>query len=533
MINVNPQTGYDWNIKINPQTGFVYDDGPRRLWLPPINRKQFEIFNDFHRYTLVTGCRKGGKTIGVEHKLFRHAYDCDGAKIGIISRTIKNAKGSGIWTELTETILPIWLRAGIKMKMAPNTNGKAMGVTGDTKMSYLRVTNRHNTVSEIQLHSVENANEVEDKFKGTRFSMWWISELDRWDDRFLFDICTDQMRIMNIPYEQHQFIADCNPPATGENNCWHDLFFKTKINKASPNYPMVNDLHVIQCGLDDNPQLDPRERRELEVKYGYRESLRKRFVEGLWTQDMVDGHFSDVYDENTHVRGKTDCPEEDREFLVPTDGCTHLLSGWDMGESKNHSFHIIEKIINEHPVTKRQHISFSVLDEFVVIRTYMSIREFVAVCMERIAYWQEWQLKHQNVQLKWRHWSDTSAFREHASADKCDAAIVYEASDGRIDLQGAPKYRESNRDKVKLLWQLLYEKRLFISAQLAATRAMLVNLRSDPNSAAHFVKRDDHKHPFDSLAYPIIAEAPTDMMKSAEITTAKREPLPGLIVARM
>lgn len=520
-------------IKVNPKTNFVYDDSPVPIWLPPINLKQFEIFNDFHRYTLITGCRKAGKTIGVEHKLLRHAFDCDGAKIGIISRTIKNAKGSGIWTELTETILPIWLKSGLSMRLAPNKNGRAMGVTGDTKMSFLRLINRHKSVSEIQLHSVENANEVEDKFKGTRFSMWWVSELDRWDDRFLFDILTDQLRIMHIPYEQHQLIADCNPPETGENNCWHDLFFKTRHNPDSPNYPMVNDLNVIQCGLDDNPQLDPRERRELEVKYGYRESLRKRFVQGLWTQDLIDGHFSDVYDEAVHVLGKVDCAEEEQEFLIPTAGCTTLLTGWDMGESKNHSFHILEKIITEDPRTKRQHVSFSALDELVVIRTYISIREFVLRCLEKIDYWNEWQKEHHNVTLKWRHWSDTSAFHDRSAADKSDAAIAYEASDGRIVLDGAPKYRESNRDKVKLIWQLLYEKRLHISAQLSVTRAMFANLRSDPKAVAHYVKRDDHKHPFDSLSYPIIAECPSDMLKSAELSTAPKERSSGLVMARM
>jgi hypothetical protein len=45
------------------------------------------------------------------------------------------------------------------------------------------------------------------------------------------------------------------------------------------------------------------------------------------------------------------------------------------------------------------------------------------------------------------------------------------------------------------------------------------------------VKRDDHKHPFDSLAYPIIAEAPSDMVRSAEIGTASKKEFAGLVVA--
>jgi hypothetical protein len=174
-------------------------------------------------------------------------------------------------------------------------------------------------------------------------------------------------------------------------------------------------------------------------------------------------------------------------------------------------------------------VAFSALDEFVVIRTYMSIREFVEICQEKIEFWNDWQKKRHGVNLIWRHWSDTSAFQDRSAADKSDAAIAYEASDGKIILNAAPKYRDSNRDKVKLLWQLLYEKRLYISAQLSATRSMFVNLRSDPNSAAHYVKRDDHKHPFDSLAYPIIAEAPSDMIRSSDVGTASKKELAGLV----
>lgn len=505
-------------ITIDPKTNFVVDSSG--CWLPPINRRQLDIFNSFKRYLLVTGCRKAGKTIGVEHKILRHAFDCDGPVIAIITKTIKNAKGSGIWTELTETILPIWLNAGIGMELAPGKNGRALGVTGDSKMSYLKIRNRHGSISEIQLHSLEYASEVEAKFKGTRFSMFYLSEADRWDDRFVFDILTDQLRMWpRIPYEQHQLIADCNPPETGPNNWLHDFWFKTPLDPTSPSYAMVDDIQLLEFGLDDNPQLDPRERRELEIKYDYRPSLRRRFIEGKWEQDIITGHFSHVYDEDIHVLGKADGLKENWEVIVPTPQCHTLLSGWDIGD-RNHSFHIMEKVMTQAPGRNKLIVSFHIIDELVAINTLISTTEFGLACLRKIDYWINYQKETNKIDLTFRHWSDTSAWNQSATAGRTDAAVIFEATKERVGLRPAPRFRDSNYDKVSIVSELLHLKRLFVSAQLQRTRLMFKNLRSGGD--AEYVKRDVHKHPFDSMSYPILAEAPTDMLKSSEPQTERR-----------
>lgn len=518
-------------IKVNEQTGFIYDDSPTPCWYPPMNLKQLEIFNDQHRYLLVHGPRMSGKTFGIIHKLLRHAFDVDGAMAAIICKTLKNAKSAGVWVLLTRA-LQLWEKNcyGFQVVEGPKT-------AGDTKLSFVRIRNRHGTISEIQCHSLEHSQEVEAKFKSSAYSMYWLSEVDQFCDEHAFDILCDSLRMVPfVPFDQHQIICDCNPPDTGTNNWLHDKWWKFKDEKPAPDENPKRQIardrfHKILAMIADNPQLDPQAKDDLIERYRKKPNWYARFVEGKWEQDITDGHFSDVWDDATHIIGKIDCPEDEIEVAVPTPGCLVLLSGWDMGESKNHSFTIEEKIITEHPVTKRKIVSFSILDEFVVIRTYMSIREFVEICQEKIDYWNNWQKKKFNIDLKWRHWSDTSAFQDRSSADKSDAAITYEASDGQIILNEAPKYKGSNNDKVKLLWQLLYEKRLHVSAQLTRTRAMFANLRSDPNSASHYVKRDDHKHPFDSLAYPIIAEAPSDMVRSAEIGTASKKEFAGLVVA--
>lgn len=523
-------------IKVNHDNGFIYDtDG---YWYPPLNIKQLEVFNDRHRYLLVHGPRKSGKTFSIIHKVLRHAFDTDGAMAAIICKTLKNAKSAGVWALLTRA-LPLWEKNcyGFKVVDGPRT-------TGDTKLSFVQIRNRHGTISEIQCHSLEHAQEVEAKFKGSNYSFFWLSELDQFCTDYAFEILCDALRMTPfVPFDQHQIVADCNPPDSGPNNWIHDRFFKAKDvqdkeTDTEDDRLYRENMHRILVMIDDNPQLDPGEKKELISRYKKRKSLYARFIEGKWEQDITDGHFSDVYDETIHVLGNASGPEDEREYLVPTEQCTTLITGWDMGESKNHSFHILEKIQNVveaiDPATgnkiQKTLVSFSVLDELVVIRTYMSIREFVAAAFEKMEHWEKYQKKNRNIILQWRHWSDTSAFRERSAAETSEAAIAYEASNGRIVLSAAPKYKDSRRDRVKLIWQFLYEKRLYLSAQLIKTRQMFANLRQGKET--EFIKPDDHKHPFDSMSYPIIAEAPMDMLRSSELSTEIKDESPGIVIAR-
>lgn len=518
-------------IKVNPTNGFIY--ATEGFWLPPLNIKQYEIFEDQHRYLLVHGPRLSGKSWALVHKVLRHAFDVNGAMVAIVCKTLKNAKSAGVWLLLTR-MLSHWEKhcKGFKIIEHPRT-------AGDTKLSFLRIRNRHGTVSEIQCHSLEHAQEVEAKFKGSGYSMFWLSELDQYCTEHAFDILCDALRMTPfVPFEQHQIVADCNPPDSGTNNWIHDKWFKLKDAEPKPDETEKtriarSRLHRILVMIEDNPQLSPEAKDDLIERYRNRPVWYNRFVLGIWEMSITDGHFSEVWDENKHVIGKADCREEDQEVIIPTAGCRTLLTGWDMGEKSNHSFHILEKVENEDPVTRRMLVSFRAIDEVVVIRSFTLIEDFVAACLERMEYWERWQLEKNKIALTWRHWSDTSAFEVSARSNTSDAAVAYEASEGRIILNGAPKYRGSNKDKVNLLSELLGQNRLHISAQLTATRAMFANLRKESSAAGKFVADDQHKHPFDSLSYPIIAEAPSDMLKGSAVTTAKREPLPGLIVARM
>ena len=171
--------------------------------------KGFEVFNSYTRYLMVDGPRKAGKSLAIANRVARHLFENNHAIVGIITKTLKNGK-VGVWADLTSTILPQWMEAKIGMKWVKEPT---MDVA--TKMSYARIRNAYGGTSEVQLHSLENVWEVEAKFKGTRFSLLWISEADQFEDRVVFDALSDQLRVVGIPYENHQLIADLNPPEAG------------------------------------------------------------------------------------------------------------------------------------------------------------------------------------------------------------------------------------------------------------------------------------------------------------------------------
>jgi hypothetical protein len=151
-----------------------------------------------------------------------------------------------------------------------------------------------------------------------------------------------------------------------------------------------------------------------------------------------------------------------------------------------------------------------VLDELCVFDTAVSIRDFAEAFLEKMEKWETYCLKQYGTIIKWKNWSDNSVFRFRAAAESTDELVVREVSKGRILLDAAPKYRQSVRDRVKLTNQLLFENRLFFSANCINTIASIRMLKKG-SSEAVFVERSKHKHPFDAMSYVLASEVPVDM----------------------
>lgn len=464
-----------------------------------------EVFNDRHRFLLLTGPRKSSKTIAALNRIMRHVYDCPvPARVAMFGKTVKNMKAGGVWVDLTQIVLPEWLRANIGMSMVTEPS-----VTGDTRMSYFQVTNRYGGVAEVQLHSLEFCPDIVDKIKGGRFSLIYFSEADVFEDRIVFDISEDQLRMIGLDYSEHFWIADCNPPDTGPNHWLHDLFFKEKDKPDHQDPDYQAQIHRIEFTLDDNPFLDEREKKNLIAKYRHRKSLYDRFILGKWEEDLTDGFFSDVFREAEHVMGSIQHPQRvDWEVITPSSGCFHLFLGIDPGH-KNHSAHIVEKIN-----TPTGFPVFSVLDEIISVDRNVSIREFTEAIVRQMDFWENYCKVRYNRKIKWTTYADNSIFEYRAAAEANEELIMRNVSNGRIQAIATRKFAGSVMKRKDILHILLWEKRIFFSASCQDTISMLKALKPG-TSKLEPVARTRHKHPFDSLTYILLAEEPLALERNA------------------
>lgn len=474
------------------------------MWLPQLSPRQMEVFNCFDRFLLVHGPRLSSKTWAIVHKILRHCFDVDGARVAMVCRTNKNAK-SGPWLDLTNIAIPEWVRANIGFKVVDGP-----GITGDTRMSYVKVLNRYGTVSEIELHSLDHCPDVVEKFRGTKFSMFYFSELDNFDDRIVFDTTIQQLRMMpRVPYEMHQWIGDTNPPESGTNNWMHDIWFKDKEREDHPNPDYQSRIHQIKFSLDDNIYIDERAKEDLKGSLRSKPGLYRRWVEGIWEEDISDGFFSDVFNDNVHVLGNIRKPSRTEwEVIVPTDTCTGLLTGTDLGQI-NHSGHILEKVRQPNG-----EYSYHVIDELVSRDRAISIREFTIALLDRMNRWENYCMTNYNRKIQWRHWSDNSAMVFRAAAEATDALIVRNVSGGKILLQAAPKFAGSVMARVEMVHRLLYDKRLYISAACPITIQMIKALKRGTSKVEPISRVNGHIHVFDSLSYILMSEEPVALLQN-------------------
>lgn len=478
-------------------------------WLPDLSPKGFDVFNNYTRYLMVDGPRKAGKSLAIANRVARHLFENNNAIVGIITKTLKNGK-VGVWADLTSTILPQWMEAKIGMKWIKEPT---MDVA--TKMSYARIRNAYGGTSEVQLHSLENVWEAEAKFKGTRFSLLWISEADQFEDRIVFDALSDQLRVVGIPYENHQLIADLNPPETGTKH-W---LFNTWFPKLQDGPQRDDSYHRINFTLDDNTFLDPREKADLIAKYSYDKQLYARYVKGEWVEDVSEGHFADVFVPSTHIVGDVSSPrEEDHEIIVPPKNCIELFSGWDLGDV-NHACAIACKRSDNNGNSV-----FDIIDEAVIIDRKISIADFTETVMEKMQWWEDYmKTNHGADRILWRHWSDNSAWRYRAASDVYDELVVRQVSQGRIVLHAVTKGSGSVKQRIGLLKKLLFERRCFISAQLHNVIKMVREMKPGPNRSEPIRDGDKNKHIFDALTYMLISETPMDVERRT-ITTSTKKP---------
>ncbi len=479
--------------------------------------KQLLVLNDYHRYLLLEGCRLSGKTRASLHKVARHLWETDRAEVGIFVRQTRSAKNAGIWDELCITVIEEWMSHGYFfgkwIRPGPMT------CDGTTKIPLFTLMSMHKTVSRCFLFNCEDDAECERKVRGTRFSMIYFPELSNFNSRAAFDATKAQLRCLHLPYNHHQFLADCNPSEEGTSSWIYKLWYEEKFLPPQNEHQKVfrDELHAIHFQISDNTKIDPRDMADLKASYEYSPDLYSRYIEGKWTASTENSHFADLFSPQIHVVGNAfGANQEEWEVITPDETCHELYTGWDMGDV-NHSGHFALKRI----VNNQAH--FDVFDELVIIKEKMSIEDFALLMLEKKRFWEEFLRREFNIkEILWRHWSDNSAWDYRSAANAEDELIVRNVTAGEIMLLAAHKGSGSVKLRLNLVRKLLFQKRLFFSAQLFETIRMIKGLKKGTTKAELVNPVDPLKHPFDSMTYILIGESPLDAQNKSQPNVERR-----------
>ena len=480
-----------------------------KVWYPRLYPKQMELFNDRHRFLLVHGPRRSTKTWACMARILRHAFDTNGARVAMICPTLKNSKAGGIWVDMTTIAIPEWERANIGFKVVEGPK-----MTGDTRMSYFIIRNRWGGTSEVQLHSLDYVHDVEEKFKGTKFSMFYFSELDNFNDPIVFKTTIQSLRMTpEIPYEEHFWIGDTNPPADGPDNWMYKVWLDEAKRDNHPNKSYQSRFHDLAFTLDDNIEMDPRDREDLIESLKGDQNLYNRYVLGMWVEDSRDNLFGDVFKKDRHIIGDTTpADKKDWEIITPSPNCHQLYIGIDPGDV-NHAAVIIE-IIN----TPTGEPIYSVIDEVVSVGKNVSLREFTEAICRQMDFWESFVSTSFHRKVLWKTWSDSSVLRYRSAANSDEALLIRNLSKGRIQCRAAEKFTGSVETRVRIVHRLLWENRLFVSAQCTETIKMLTGLRKGPSKLEPIAPRK-LKHAFDAMSYPILQEEPAALEKGMPSTS--------------
>lgn len=480
----------------------------QRYWIPPMTEKQLRIFNCFKRVLLAAGPKKSGKTLGVCHKVIRHAVDTFNAHIGVFTKTIKVAVDGGCWTDLVKITLPQWFEnTGIRFTTQPK-------VDGATRQAFFEISNRHGGTSRIVLNSLDYDDDIEAVIRGKRYSLLWFNELDNFRLRKVFDVSYDQLRMVGLPYDSHQWIADTNPSDEGEDSWIYKLWYRDRVSEEVPDYvhstpdglkafrQLQAELDLVEVMIPDNTFLTEQDRLGLYARFQHDPDLFQRYIMGKWTTSSADSHFADVFKPDLHILGNVSSLNVDSwEVLLPEENCHELITGWDIGDM-NHGVVILE------PAVINGLITFKVLDSVVILKDKIGIPDLTEMVLEKMERWEQYLGR----QVHWRHWSDQSAFDHYrAAAERYDHDIVYTSSQGRINLRAAKKGQNSVKHRINLARRLLFYGRLVTSASCPDVINMFRGLKKGTTQTAIIEKGNRHKHCFDALTYALSSELPLEI----------------------
>lgn len=395
---------------------------------------------------------------------------------------------------------------------------------GLTRTPFFRIRNMHGTESEMMLFSLDNDDDVEAKLKELEFSMIYFSELDKFGDRRVLTVALPSLRMGHLTFEQHMWLADCNPSEEGDASWIYQCFYRertmgypayTAFQKAR-GLPLLKEqeydsfygqLQVIEIMPEDNEFIDKRQLQEVKVACGGDEGLYARHVLGKWVWGGGDAsrHFRVLFKPFRHVVGNAeDSNPENWSCANPSPGSVEIITGWDLGDV-NHALVFIDKQYIEGVSV------YVVVDEVVSTGEEVSISGFTEMALETLNALEQFAGK---SFLTDRAWSDRNSMERYcALSDRYAYEEVLAMSDGRFFLRGVgreAKARGSVRLRVSLLKRLLVEDRIKVSAHCKRTIQMFRDLKKGA-AATDFVVGNEDKHVFDALSYALFMESAEEL----------------------
>ncbi len=506
-------------MPIDPATG---------IWVPHLSPKQLAVYNCMSRYILSSGPRFSGKTRASLHRILRHAWEVDHARLAMFTK-FKGTALSGVWPLLTGPIMKEWLAADICSDYGEFRYTIEPRELGAVRMQYFKIQNYWGGESEIQLHSLDYDKDVEKKMFSTEYSGFYFSELQHFQDKNVFYLTDDQLRMDGVPYDKYLWIADTNPPEESTDHFAYKIWFTLKNGNPPEDAPddekaeflqFQRELALFEFTLDDAIFADPKQISKLKAKYRHDEEAWNRFVLGKWTKTRGHGdkHFSSVFRPKVHVIGDISSPDRSEWEVLCPDSHTHeLFAGWDIGKV-NHAMAIAQKRLNEEGLTR-----WEFLDELVVIAEKVKVEEFTAEAIVK----RDALEKFIGHEVTWRDWTDTSAFDwAKGGTDEIDSEIVERVSMGRIRFVGATAAKRPGavRKRVEKLRELLAANRLLVSAHCVHIIEMFQELRKGANELAFIARNQTQKHIFDAVSYVVYSEMLEDLEEdnSNEGVTGRR-----------
>lgn len=508
-----------------PETLAPTPTQPKSVWKPSLSPKQHKLMALCHRrpgapkFVLVSGPRYSTKSVGCCHAIADYLWTVPDARFAVVSPTVSAADDYGIWTDLCEKVMPEWIDAKFGMEWITEPRQK-----GRTKRVYFQVTNKFGGKSHCHLDSLQFEHDAEGRFKNKNYTGIYVSELSYYKKRETFDTWIMALRGKGYLPWQFFFLGDTNPAEEGKNSWIWKLWWEERLREATNEREMMwqRQLELMEFQVADNIFMDEDWHKQQSQLYAHSQDLMRRYYHGEWVVATDNSTFHDSFIEEIHVKGEWEtATNPDPEIIVPNNDCTELITGWDAGVT-NSAFHILNKrwtqrVIREKREGKEVLVSkdvsvFDVIDEVVYLKSDEDLDDFVAECMERVQFWEDF-LGHT---VFWRNWSDRSAFDMRGGLGNVyHHQLIRNITEGKIILQAADRRPGSIRQRVDLVKKLLYENRIFVCRSRCPH--LIESFQGlPPGRAGAVLNKESHfKHAFDSFSYAVVSECYDEILRSS------------------